>query len=303
MNKKLSIVIPCYERDTFLAEAIESVIPYKNICEIIVLDNASTNENIKKICGNYTDVLYIKNKKNLGLFGNWNKAFNVSRCEFVLILGDDDILLPSFIEGFYKTIEKRTQVDIYYSKFKCIDMLGKEIDYTFPYPLGDITKDAAIKYAVKNGFGLPTISMCYRKTLFSDNGFDEINFGSNDWFYLYGEMPWKYAYGSSDVGIYYRKHGDGISDKMSSTCTISIFILFHSISNGKLSIVYFKYFYSALLAYKKMKNESPFEKESYPDEFNKIINESSLLCITGFFIDTIFFSSIKKIKQWIKRLK
>lgn len=229
----ISVVITTYERDNYLEKAIESVIREVNdnaLVEIIVLDNASNNTNIEHLARLYGVNKFIKNSTNLGLFGNWNKAFEVSSGEYVYIMGDDDVMLSGFVKGCLLAIHNNPGIDIVYTDYQAIDENDSITGLSMPSPFGLITKDFAIKYALRFGLGLPTISMCYRKSLFDDNGYDERNFGSNDWYYLYTTMPWTNAYGISEQLLAYRKHGGGASDKYSHVCAISRFILLWKIN-------------------------------------------------------------------------
>lgn len=240
--KKLSVVIPCYERDAYLEKAIDSCLQSCPDIEVIILDNASKNNGIKMIATKYNNnqVSYIRNDSNIGLFGNWNKAFDVANSEYVYILGDDDYIDPDFIQEFYR-IEKEYDIDIFFSDFKFIDendiILNKP---SFKAPKGYISKNQTIDYMSKNGFGVPTISMIYKKNLFSTSGFDTENFGSNDWEYFYLGMPWKNAFSSAEKLVYYRNHSQGASKAYSSICNISMHYIYEHSGSGPLSHYYYK---------------------------------------------------------------
>lgn len=98
-DKKLSIVIPTIGR-TLLDKTIESVLaqdvlPY----EIVVWDNSGDGTAYKQ--SKYKDTPNIKwnlseNKKDI--ISSWNCAVECTSGEYVYILGDDDLLLPGFIE-------------------------------------------------------------------------------------------------------------------------------------------------------------------------------------------------------------
>lgn len=225
---KLSIVIPCFERSEYLREAISSVLhsitKSAQMVEVIVLDNASTNNEIRDIAESFSQVQFIRNHTNIGLFGNWNKAFKVSQGDYVCIIGDDDFVHEDFVNAFFYALQNK-KFDLFYSNFKFVDENGKKKINNFRIPFGELSKNEVIEYANKYGLGLPTISMIYRKSLFKLKGFDEINFGSNDWVYLYTSMPWEISYGDERTLVYYRKHNKGASDRFGKICLVSIFYL------------------------------------------------------------------------------
>lgn len=96
----VSIVIPNYNGGNYIGQAIESAInqTYKNI-EIIVVDNASTDNSVyivEKYLNN--NVKLIKNKSNMGIVKNHNKAIELSNGEYVVVLSSDDYLDSNFVE-------------------------------------------------------------------------------------------------------------------------------------------------------------------------------------------------------------
>lgn len=126
---KVSITIPTYNRSRYISEAIESAInqSYKDI-EIIVIDNYSTDntEEVVKGFKEFKDkgVQYIKNATNIGMMGNWNKCIEVSTGELLLILGDDDILYPNFVEESVSVFSKYPNIGFTFAHINKVDKDG-----------------------------------------------------------------------------------------------------------------------------------------------------------------------------------
>ena len=84
----VSICIPTYNRAGMIGRAIESALgqTHRNI-EVIVVDNASS-DNTDAIVAAYSDkrLTYIKNERNLGLFGNFNRCIELATGKFLHIL-------------------------------------------------------------------------------------------------------------------------------------------------------------------------------------------------------------------------
>ena len=103
---RVSVVIPTYRRDDLLGQAIQSALAQMQVdeYEIVILDNANspgTLEATERICaGTNRAVSLYQNPSNLGMWGNMNLGLKVAKGEWVLILSDDDLLLPSAIEDF-----------------------------------------------------------------------------------------------------------------------------------------------------------------------------------------------------------
>jgi GT2 family glycosyltransferase len=96
----VSICIPTYNRAGMIGKAIESALgqTYRNI-EVIVVDNAST-DNTADIVAGYSDerLRYVKNERNLGLFGNFNRCIELASGKYLHILHSDDYIDPRFTE-------------------------------------------------------------------------------------------------------------------------------------------------------------------------------------------------------------
>lgn len=103
----ITIVIPTYRRPELLAQALASAIDQTAPPEdyrILVVDNdpAPDTETERLVRGmNAPNLTYVKNEKNVGGYGNWNRGFRLADTEWVCLLHDDDLLLPGCIEEAY----------------------------------------------------------------------------------------------------------------------------------------------------------------------------------------------------------
>jgi GT2 family glycosyltransferase len=74
--------------------------------EIIVVDNASTDDSVSAVKAKFPDVRLIVNERNLGFGGGNNIGIRVSRGRYILILNNDAWLEPGCIEQLKRSIEK-----------------------------------------------------------------------------------------------------------------------------------------------------------------------------------------------------
>ena len=101
----ISIIIPTYNRSDILKQAIDSAVNQKAYSdyEILVIDNCSevdqeTNELMKHYTQKYSNLIYYRNEKNIGMFGNWNRSIELCRTEWLCLLHDDDMLKENYLQ-------------------------------------------------------------------------------------------------------------------------------------------------------------------------------------------------------------
>ena len=104
----VSVMIPTFKRPELLKYAIQSAITQKTNYkyEIVVIDNDDSNcHDVKNLILEFNDkrISYYRNKKNIGMFGNWNRCIELANAKWLVILNDDDLLDQYYIEYMYKT--------------------------------------------------------------------------------------------------------------------------------------------------------------------------------------------------------
>ena len=103
MNNKVSIIIPVYNGENYIREAIDSALSqtYKNI-EIIVVNDGS-KDNTDEICKSYgKKIKYIK-KENGGVATALNTGIKAAKGQYIAWLSHDDLYKENRIEkGTYR---------------------------------------------------------------------------------------------------------------------------------------------------------------------------------------------------------
>ena len=105
----LSVLMTAYNRETYIAEAIESVLAssYKNF-ELIILDDCSTDKTFVTASFYVNKDERIKlysNDYNLGQFANRNKAIILAKGIYVKFVDSDDKIMPNGLELMVKAME------------------------------------------------------------------------------------------------------------------------------------------------------------------------------------------------------
>jgi glycosyltransferase involved in cell wall biosynthesis len=98
----LGICIPVYKRPYHLVECLRSIAVASKDYDIpvFILDDSCDDSNIdaiKTIRGFYPNIVYRRNKNNIGIDRNILKAVDTCTASYAWILGEDDRLLPEAI--------------------------------------------------------------------------------------------------------------------------------------------------------------------------------------------------------------
>ncbi len=119
-----SILIPTWNRCDLLKEAIQSIINQSfTDFEIIISDNCST-DNTRGVVEQFKDnrIKYFLQQNHISATDNYNYAYSKSSGDYVILIGDDDYLLPSVLQKVYNVIKDQSAQVIsggivwYYSK-------------------------------------------------------------------------------------------------------------------------------------------------------------------------------------------
>ena len=126
---KISIIIPMYNAEKYIARCLESVINQSfNDIEIIIVNDGSTDKSLE-ICRKYAEVderIVILNKENNGVSVARNQGMNVATGEYIMFVDSDDWIDESMCQYLYKRISE-CNADICFSNN--IKEYGNKIDY------------------------------------------------------------------------------------------------------------------------------------------------------------------------------
>lgn len=101
---EISVIIVNYNASKLLDDCLNSLIEntkYINY-EIIVIDNASSSNNIDFIKRKYPQIILIKNKTNQGFSAANNKGIKIARGEYILLLNNDTIFVEDTLKKIYE---------------------------------------------------------------------------------------------------------------------------------------------------------------------------------------------------------
>ncbi len=145
MNDLISIIVPIYNVEKYLAKCIDSIISqtYNNL-EIILVDDGSTDTS-PKICDDYQkkdNRIKVIHKKNGGVSSARNLGLINSTGEYIGFIDPDDYIEPNMYECLLNTLKsENTQISMCgYNEIK-----NNKIDKTIIYSQKTISSEKLLK--------------------------------------------------------------------------------------------------------------------------------------------------------------
>ncbi len=157
---KVSVLMPVYNTpEEYLRPAMESILAqtYRDF-EFVILNDASTDENVEKIIKSYSDkrIRYYKNDVNRGISFSRNRLNELAKGEYLAVFDHDDISFPTRLEKEAAFLDNHSEVGVVGSWYQAFD---KDKVRKFP------TDDAAIKRGLMSGCVISHTSAMIRKSV------------------------------------------------------------------------------------------------------------------------------------------
>ena len=134
---RLTIGLPVYNGQNFLAESIDALLAQTyGDYELVISDNASA-DGTEEICRDYAArdkrIRYVKQPKNLGAAGNHNFLVTQARGEFFKWAAHDDLFAPKLVESCIELLDQNPDAALAHAYLAIVDETGEVIesyDYT-----------------------------------------------------------------------------------------------------------------------------------------------------------------------------
>ena len=221
--KLVSVIVPTYNIEQYIADTIKSVLAqtYSHF-ELLIIDDESTDRSVE-ICRQFNDSrIKIISQKNRGLAGARNTGIRNAQGAYIALLDGDDLWLPEKLANHVQHLESNSDVGVSFSRSEFIDAQGNSLGiYQMP-KLKDITPGHLLcRNPVGNG-SAPVIrrevfdDICFQDDLhgsLEDCYFDEHFRQSEDiecWFRISAQNNWKIE-GIPEALTLYRVNGEGLS--------------------------------------------------------------------------------------------
>jgi len=208
---ELSIIMPVYNVEYFVASAIQSVLEqtYQDF-ELIIINDGSTDGS-KTVINSFTDkrISYFENEINSGIVYSRNKGLKMAKGKFVGMFDADDIAHREKFEKQIAFLEKNPEFGMVGSWAKFIDAEGKHIPSGWKLKAKPEAIPAIMLF--KNYFVQSAV--LYRRECISNYKFQD-GFDILEDYLMWYEILKKYkVWNLQEYLIKYRIHEGGVTKK------------------------------------------------------------------------------------------
>lgn len=131
-NSMVSIIIPVYNTEEFVEEAVRSIMNQTlQDIEIIIINDGSTDNSLSIIrkLANEDDRIQIYSRENKGLSATRNQGIYLAKGKYLYFMDSDDYLEPdAWSHGFLKC--EKNSLDFIFSN---ANILNKEADFDYQH--------------------------------------------------------------------------------------------------------------------------------------------------------------------------
>ena len=201
MHPLLSVVMPVYNGERFIAAALESVRGQHEGIELVIVDDGSSDRTLD-IVRDFAKVLPIRLLTPRRI-GNWVAVSNIGLREatgdWACFLHQDDLWLPGRIERLRGEMESAEDALVLHNAI-FVGPDGRELGpWTCPLPEGDVPQERFIeRLLIQNFIAIPS-PVFRRNAAIGSGGLDEGLWFSADW------DLWL-ATGSAGPGAFHRRN-------------------------------------------------------------------------------------------------
>jgi glycosyltransferase involved in cell wall biosynthesis len=218
--KGLSVIIPVYNREVFLEEAIQSVLAqnYEGALEIIVSDDGSTDRSLE-IAGSFGTQVRILHKPegcmSQGASGARNRGIAQATQPYVAFLDSDDFFLPNHLNRMAALLERKPELGFVFSRMLKMKVQDGHRKYA-PWTRAKLTKRDIIYPVINASCVVHTNAFLFKRVVFETVGVFNESYTNGEDGDLWMRISEKYQGGFSDhYGAVYRiEHAFGqLTDK------------------------------------------------------------------------------------------
>ena len=210
---KVSVVMPAYNAETYIGEAIGSILrqTFRDF-ELIVINDASADATERIILSFQDDrIVYVRNEKNMGVARTLNRGLSMAKGEYIARMDADDISLPERFRKQTAFLDENPQIAVVGA---AIEMFG---DGEKPERRCFSQSSEAMKVDLFFSCGLAHPSVMMRKSVIAElGGYDPAFEGLED-YQLWCRVAREHGITTlPDLLFRYRVHGGQVTKNPST---------------------------------------------------------------------------------------
>lgn len=279
----VSVVIPCYNHESFVQDSIQSVISqtYQNI-ELIIIDDGSKDGSVEKIkemipaCQERFIRFEFRYRPNKGLSATLNEALEWCEGIYFSALASDDMMLPGKTKLQVDFLDANKNISAVFGGIKLIDnnniTISERVRQSKQYSFKDI---------ILHQHDLPAPTQMIRLSALKNVGGYDPNILIEDWYMWLRLSSYSDLYYMDHLLCLYRQHETNISKNL------------EKMHSGRFDVLNcFKdssYYHEA---YKEIKWINSFEK-IYFSQKSKLVKSLNILLLNPTKAIELFFLRLK----------
>lgn len=199
-NPKVSVLLPVYNAERFLAASITSILSqtYRDF-ELVVIDDCSRDDSwriVDRYARQDKRIVAIRNEKNLNLTATLNKGIEMAKGEYIARMDHDDISLPERLEKQVRFLDKYRDVGIVGGDIDIIDEEGRVFARREYNRTDSAIREKMFRYSP---FCHPAV-MIRRKAL-DEAGYYDYRFAPADDYELYFRLGMKFRFANLNIVV------------------------------------------------------------------------------------------------------
>ena len=131
---KLSVIMPVYNGERYLSQAIESILnqTFRDF-ELLIINDGSTDRS-REIAASYADprIVLTDNERNMGLSRSLNRGIRLARGEYIARQDADDLSHPDRLRRQVEYLERHPDTVLLGTRIQWIDPQGQSLRLSSP---------------------------------------------------------------------------------------------------------------------------------------------------------------------------
>lgn len=222
---KISVIIPAYNSEKFIADTLESMLrqTLKDI-EVVIVNDGST-DGTQKVIDEYVskhDIFKSYIQENAGVSAARNNGLEKATGEYVVFLDADDYFSDTSLEAFYNTA-KRTDADIVIGRLRVFSPKGFGKFNAFADKLASM--EHIDNFDITLLWNFLVSNKCYKRERLVQSGvrFPPFRYSEEGAFFMCYVYTGAKISGTMESEFYYRRHTaeEGLSVSQTVSCDLA----------------------------------------------------------------------------------